>query len=309
MEGKRRAEGLWSRFLKQKYLWVLVVPGLVWITIFCYVPLYGVTLAFKDYVPRLGITGSPWVGLKYFRELFSDSYFWNALRNTLMYGFLNLLVGFPVPIIFAVLLNELFNMDGFKKVVQTISYLPHFLSWAFIATFLISITGDSGLLNVLLTELGLLKAPYAFMSNSWSFIIIIVMAGVWKSFGYNSIMYLAAMATVDQEMFEASHIDGANRFQRIWYITLPSIKSTTVVLLILSISSMMQSGFEQFYLLRNNLVMDVARVLDIYTYSLGFEKARLSYATAVGLFKSVVSVALLVTANTVSNKVTGESIY
>ena len=115
MEGKRRAEGLWNRFLKQKYLWVLVVPGLIWITIFCYVPLYGVTLAFKDYVPRLGITGSPWVGLEYFRELFSDSYFWNALRNTLMYGFLNLLVGFPVPIIFAVLLNELFNMDGFKK--------------------------------------------------------------------------------------------------------------------------------------------------------------------------------------------------
>jgi len=304
-----KSQNLWQRFLKQKYLWILVIPGIIWITIFCYIPIYGVTLAFKDYMPQAGIIGSPWVGLKYFKELFRDSYFWNALRNTLMFGMLNLLVGFPVPIIFAVLLNELYNMNAFKKVVQTISYLPHFLSWAFIATFLISITGDSGLLNTLFIQLGLIKAPYAFMSNSVSFVVIVVLSSVWKSFGYNSIMYLAAMATVDQEMFEASYIDGANRFQRIWYITLPSIKSTIVVLLILSISSIMKSGFEQFYLLRNNLVMDVARVIDIYTYSLGFEKARLSYATAVGLFNSVVSVVLLVTANALSRRVTGESIY
>ena len=309
MEGKRRAEGLWSRFLKQKYLWVLVVPGLVWITIFCYVPLYGVTLAFKDYVPRLGITGSPWVGLKYFRELFSDSYFWNALRNTLMYGFLNLLVGFPVPIIFAVLLNELFNMDGFKKVVQTISYLPHFLSWAFIATFLISITGDSGLLNVLLTELGLLKAPYAFMSNGLSFIIIIVMAGVWKSFGYNSIMYLAAMATVDQEMFEASHIDGANRLHKMWHITLPAILPTAIILLILAIGGVLGANTEKILLMYSAPIYSKADVIGTYVYRIGLINAKYSYTTAVGLFANIVSFVLVFGANMISRKVTDYSLW
>lgn len=309
MKERGKSKNLWKRFLQQKYLWVLVIPGIIWITVFCYVPLYGVTLAFKDYMPAEGIMGSPWVGLKYFKELFNDFFFWNALRNTIMYGMLNLLIGFPIPIVFAVLLNELYRMEGYKKVIQTISYLPHFLSWAFVATFLISITTDTGLINRMLLALRIIDLPYAFMSNNVSFVIIIVISSIWKSFGYNSIMYLAAIATVDQEMYEASYIDGAKRFQRIWYITLPSIKSTIVVLLILSISSIMKSGFEQFYLLRNNLVMDVARVIDIYTYTLGFEKARLSYATAVGLFNSIVSVILLVSANTISRRITGDSIY
>ena len=288
-------------------MWILVLPGVVWLVIFGYAPLYGVIIAFKDYNTGLGIYGSPWAGLKYFREVFADANFYNALRNTLMFSMLNLAFGFPVPIIFALLVNELKGMRLFKKTVQTISYMPHFLSWAFVASFLISFLREDGLMNTAVKALGGAAVP--FFSNEGWFIFTIVASSLWKSFGYGSIIYLAAMASINMEMYEAAYIDGSTRMQNIRYITLPSIKPTIVILLILTISSMMQTNFEQFFLLQNNFVINVARVIDVYTYSLGFEKARLSYATAVGLFKSVVSLVLLVSANGVSRRLTGESIY
>jgi putative aldouronate transport system permease protein len=274
-----------------------------------YFPLYGITIAFKDFNVGLGIWGSPWVGLKYFREIINDQLFFNALRNTLMYSILNLVIGFPVPIIFALMINELFGARLYKRIVQTVSYLPHFLSWAFVANFLIVFFSDRGTMNPLLISLGVLNSPYGFLSNTMSFIVVIITSSIWKSFGFSSIIYLAAMTSVPQEMYEAALIDGASRFQKIWYVTLPAIKPTVMVLLILTISGMINSNFEQFYLLQNAFVLEYGRVLDVYTYRIGFQLGRFSYATAVGLFKSVVAFALLITANTLSRRVSGESIY
>ncbi|NLD88643.1 MAG: sugar ABC transporter permease [Clostridiales bacterium] len=299
----------WRRLYEQRYMMLLVLPGVVLLIVFYYFPLYGILLAFKDYNPGLGISGSPWAGLKYFREILTDVQFFKSLRNTFIFSFLNLAVGFPVPIIFALMINELFQAKLFKRVVQTISYLPHFLSWAFVASFLNTFLSDRGTLNPLLINFGIIDEPYGFLGNITSFVFVIVISTIWKSFGYSSIIYLAAMTSIPQEMYEAALIDGATRMQKIRYITLPSIRSTVVVLLILQISGMIHSNFEQFYLLQNPLVSEIGKVLDVYTYEVGMQKARFSYATAVGLFKSVVSFALLVIANTVSRRITGEGIY
>ena len=306
---KKRKQSFWKKLYDQRYMMILVIPGAILLIIFYYFPLWGIQLAFKDYNPGLGITGSPWAGLKYFEEIINDKLFFQSLRNTMVFSVLNLLIGFPIPIIFALMINELFEARLFKRVVQTISYLPHFLSWAFVASFLNTFLSDRGTLNPLLIALGVLDEPYGFLSSIPSFIVVILTSSVWKSFGYSSIIYLAAMTSVPQEMYEAALIDGATRFQKIWYITLPSIKGTIVVLLILQISGMINSNFEQFYLLQNALISDIGKVLDVYTYEIGMTKARFSYATAVGLFKSVVSFALLIIANTTSRKLTGESIY
>jgi putative aldouronate transport system permease protein len=305
----RRISGLMKRIFHQRYLLLMLLPGFACLILFMYAPLYGVIIAFKDYNVGLGIFGSPWAGLKYFSEIINDQLFFNALRNTLFFSILGLVIGFPVPIIFALMLNELTGATLYKRVVQTISYLPHFLSWAFVANFLIVFFSDRGTLNPLLISLGVIQEPYGFLSNVRSFITIIITSSVWKSFGFSSIIYLAAMTSVPQEMYEAALMDGASRLQKIWYITLPSIKPTVVVLLILSISGMINSNFEQFYLLQNAFVIEYARVLDVYTYSIGFQLGRFSYATAVGLFKSIVSFVLLISANTLSRRVTGESIY
>ncbi|MFV0399221.1 MAG: ABC transporter permease [Oscillospiraceae bacterium] len=302
----RKAVGV--RLWQQRYLFILVVPAIIWMLVFNYAPMYGILIAFKDYNIGKGITMSSWAGLKHFAEIVNDPYFFNALRNTLLYSFINLIIGFPIPIIFALLLNELNRFLPYKKFVQTVSYLPYFLSWAFVASYLMSLLSDTGLVNSLLKAVGLLDSSYSFLGNNFSFIAVMVVTSVWKSFGYGSIIYLAAITSIDQTMYEAAIIDGAGRWQRIWHITLPSIQSTIVILLIMQISGIINSNFEQFYLLQNPMVKDVARVIDVYTYEMGFEKARFSYGAAVGLFKSVVSLALLVSANKISNKLTGDGI-
>lgn len=306
---RNKTAGFWNRVYHQRYLMLMLMPGVICILLFMYAPLYGVIIAFKEYNVGLGIFGSPWAGLKYFSEIIHDPLFYNALRNTFMFSILGLVLGFPIPIIFALMINELIGVRLFKRTVQTISYLPHFLSWAFVANFLIVFFSDRGTLNPLLISLGVLQNPFGFLSNTKSFIVIILTSSIWKSFGFSSIIYLAAMTSVPQEMYEAALMDGASRFQKIWYITLPSIKPTVVVLLILSISGMINSNFEQFYLLRNAFVLEYGQVLDVYTYLIGFQLGRFSYATAVGLFKSVVSFMLLISANALSRRITGESIY
>ncbi|HCS73095.1 MAG TPA: protein lplB [Clostridiales bacterium] len=299
---------LWKDIKAQRYLMLFVWPVIIWLIIFWYLPLFGVAIAFQDYNVGLGVLGSKWAGLKHFKDLLSDPLFHNALRNTLMYSFLNLIIGFPIPIIFATMINELIGMRPFKRVVQTISYMPHFLSWAFVASFLISFFAGDGLFNQLLRSIGI-SSEYAYMANTGSFVAVIVISSIWKSFGYGSIIYLSAMTSVDPEIYEAALIDGANRCQKIRSITLPSIKPTIVVLLILQISQMMNSNFDQFFLLSNPLVSEIARVIDVYTYSIGIQKGRFAYGTAVGLFKSVVALVLLITANTASKKIADESIF
>ena len=304
-----KGSSLWKRIKQQKYLLIMAVLPVAWMLIFCYYPIYGIVVAFKDYNFGLGIMGSPWAGLKYFKELFGDPDIPRIIVNTFRISFLKLLFGFPAPIIFAVLLNELRGMKMYKKFVQTATYLPHFISWAFIAGYLSTLLTDDGAINSMLMSLGLTSQPIQFLAQKGTFLGVIVASDVWKSFGFSSIIYLAAITAVDVQLYEAATIDGATRFQQVWHITLPSIKPTIMILLIMSISGLMGSNFEQMYLMKNSLVNDVAEVLSTYTYTMGMIKGRFSYSTAADLFQSFVSVTLLLTANFASKKLTDESFF
>ncbi len=306
LAGKHR---ILKKVNEQKYLLLLVMPAVVWLFVFAYMPIYGVVIAFKAYNVGLGIWGSPWSGLDQFQVLFTDRLFYNALRNTFLISAAKLVIGFPVPIVFGLMLNELKGMHLFKKGVQTLTYLPHFLSWAFVAAFLITFFSDAGMINYLLTSLNLVGGPYAFLADRASFFSIVVLSDIWKHFGFSSIIYLAAISTISPTLYEAAYMDGASRFQRAWYITIPGIKPTVIVLLILAISRMMTQNFEQLFLMQNILVMDVAEILETYTYKMGLQKARFSYSTAVGLFQSLVAFVLLFSANRFSRWYTGESVF
>ncbi|MCD4679750.1 MAG: ABC transporter permease subunit [Bacteroidales bacterium] len=305
-----RRNHLLAKLNKQKYLFLLVGPTIVWLFIFCYIPLYGVIIAFKDYNVGLGIWESPWVGLKHFTELFSDKKFYEALRNTSLISIVKMVVGFPVPIIFALMLNELrIRLRTYKKVVQTLTYMPHFLSWAFVAAFMLNFFSETGMVNQLLTSLNIIKEPYTFLAEIPSFFSIVVLSDIWKSFGFSSIIYLAAIAGINPTLYEAAYMDGAKRFHQIWYITIPCIKPTIIVLMILAISRMMTQNFEQLFLMQNTLVMEIAEILETYTYKMGLVKGRFSYSTAVGLFQSLVAFILLYSANSFSRWYAKESIF
>jgi len=295
---------------------ILVLPAVVWMFVFNYIPMLGLIIAFKEYNPFLGplegFLAGPWVGFRYFIEAFSDRFFLYALRNTIFYSILILVAGFPTPIIFAILLNELSNVK-FKKFVQTVSYLPHFISWVFVIGFFhIAFAVDDGLVNELLLSLNLVDSPIAFLATPNHIPALVVLSQVWKSFGWNSIIYIAAITSIDPTLYEAATVDGAKRFARIWYITLPSIKPTIIILLIFNIGGLISANFglfEQMYLLTNPIIQDVTEIVDTYTLRMGIGLFRFSYATAVGLFRSVVAVLLLVSANFLSRRLTGESLF
>ncbi len=305
-----------SVFYEQRYLMILVLPVVLWMLIFNYVPMLGLVISFKEYNPFLGpldgFIKSPWVGLAHFKEAFTDKYFLYSLWNTIKYSVLNLLVGFPFPIIFAILLNELIG-SKFKKFVQTVSYLPHFISWVFVIGFIYVIFAvDNGLVNGLLLKLGIIDEAVPFLATPEYVTPLVIFSQVWKSFGWNSIIYIAAITNIDPTMYEAATVDGAGRFAKIRYITLPSIKPTIVILLIFNIGGLISANFglfEQMYLLSNSMIQDATEIVDTYTYKMGIVLSRYSYATAVGLFRSVAAVILLSGANFISRKLTGESLY
>jgi len=303
-------------FWEQRYLMLLVLPVVLWMLIFNYLPMLGLVIAFKEYNPFLGplegFLKSPWVGMANFVEAFSDKYFLFSLRNTIYYSVLNLVVGFPIPIIFAILLNEIVKIR-FKRFVQTVSYLPHFISWVFVIGFIhVLLAVDNGLLNGLLMDFGITKEAIPFLARPKYVPAIVIISQVWKSFGWNSIIYIAAITNIDPTLYEAATVDGAKRFARIWYITLPSIKPTIVILLIFNIAGMISPNFglfEQMYLLSNAMIQDATEIVDTYTYKMGIVLSRYSYATAVGLFRSVASIILLTGANFASKRLTGESLF
>ncbi|NLM11012.1 MAG: sugar ABC transporter permease [Clostridiaceae bacterium] len=284
--------------------------------IFNYIPMLGLVISFKEYNPYLGpleaFVKSPWVGLANFREAFTDKYFLSSLWNTIYYSILNLVIGFPIPIIFAILLNEI-TRTRFKKFVQTVSYLPHFISWVFVISFIHELLAvDNGLINEILLRLNLTEKAIPFLATPSHVPSIMVVSQVWKTFGWNSIIYIAAITNIDPTMYEAAIIDGANRFDKIRYITLPSIKPTIVIMLIFAIGGMISPNFglfEQMYLLSNSMIQDATEIVDTYTYKMGIVLSRYSYATAVGLFRSIVAVILLTGANFSSKKLTGESLF
>ncbi len=300
--------GFWKVFKQQKFLYLMSVPFVIWAFIFSYVPLWGWLMAFQEFRPARSFFEQKWVGLDQFIALFQDQQFYLALRNTLAMSFLGLIFGFIFPVVFAILLNEVRGMI-FKRTVQTVSYLPHFVSWVVVAGIVTkSLSTDGGIVNELLVSLHIIDQPIQFMAQGQWFWGIVTASDVWKEMGWNTIIYLAAITGIDQEQYEASKVDGAGRFRQMWHITLPGMRTTIIVLLIMSIGHLVSIGFEKQFLLGNNLVSDYSQVLDLYALKYGLEMNRYSYGTAISIFNSVISIILLFTANGIFKRTTKESI-
>ncbi|MFR3484210.1 MAG: ABC transporter permease, partial [Clostridia bacterium] len=278
------------------------IPAILFFIVFSYIPMYGVTLAFKDFKITEGILGSPWAGLKYFRQVFSDPYFYKTIRNTIVISLYKLLFGFPAPIVFALLINELVG-HRYKRIVQTVSYLPHFMSWVVVGGIFSSLLSFGWTCQFLLAATGMDKIC-SWVINS-VFRGVLVATDIWKGFGWGSILYLAAIAGVDQEMYEASRIDGANKFQNAWYITIPSILPVICINLILSLSGILNAGFDQIFNMYSAVVYEVADIIDTYVYRLGLANMQYSLSTAVGLFKSVVGLIFILAVNSIIRRLGG----
>lgn len=305
---RQRFIKLLRRLAAQRYLQIMALAGAAWMFIFNYIPMYGIIIAFKEYDIIRTIAESPWVGLKQFREVLEDDELPRILRNTLGISLIRLAVGFPLPILFALMLNELRSLR-FKKAVQTISYLPHFLSWVILGGILATWLADVGLINKLLLALGILDEPIYFLAEPSWFWTIVITSDIWKELGWSAIIYLAAIAGVSPELYEAATIDGANRFQKMRYVTLPGISGTIAILFILAVSGVLNSNFDQILVLRNSLNESASNVIDIYVYHVGLLSGRYSYATAFGLLKSIVALILLLIANGVTKRINGTGLF
>lgn len=285
----------------------MALPGVIWMILFNFIPMYFIIIAFERYMPAKGVLASKWLGLANFHEFFTDDRFWLVIRNTLGLNLLRLVIGFPIPILFAILLNELLNLR-YKKIVQTVTYLPHFLSWIIVGGIMYDWLSESGFMTLLLVKIGVLNAPIHLLGTPKYFWGILITSEVWKEFGWNSIIYIAAISAIDPNLFEAATIDGAGRIRRVWHVLLPSIKGTIAVLLVLSIGNLMGSNFEQLFVFHRPVLYDVVDVIDIYAYRVGLMNGRYSYATAIGLFRSVFAFMLLYFANRASRKLTGAAL-
>ena len=288
---------------KQRYLLVMSVPFVIWLIIFKYIPLWGWTMAFQDVKPKtfaLSIWERTWVGFDHFKALLHDGEFFDALRNTLGISLIGIVLGFITSVGFALLLNEV-RLKRFKKVTQTISYLPHFVSWVIIASIAKMVLGDSGVLNEVLGKIGV--GPIKFMTtNGPAFWFVVCIINIWKETGWDAIIYLSAMTGIDQGLYEAAKVDGAGRFRRMWHITLPGIRPTIIVLVIMSIGGVLGAGMERQMLLGNGIVQDYADVVSWYAYRFGIGNNNYGFGTAVGVFQSAISLVLLFVANKVAGK-------
>jgi len=293
-------------FRRNKHIYLMAVPVVLFFVIFHYVPMYGALIAFKRFTPAEGVLGSPWVGFKYFQEFFSSYYFWRLLRNTFSISFYSLVFGFPAPIILALLLNEVQNVR-FKRTAQSITYLPHFVSLVVICGMIAHFTQRDGVVNDIVALFG--GKRVTMLSRPEYFQPLYVATGIWQEIGWESIIYLAALAAVDPSLYEAAIMDGANRIQRLWGITLPSILPTIIILLILSIGRLFSVGYEKILLLYNPTIYETADVISTFVYRKGLIDFGWSYATAVGLFNSVTNLVLLVVANYLSRRVSETSLW
>lgn len=307
LKSTKGAGGLISRLWAQKDLQSMALPGVIWMFIFNFIPMYFIIIAFMRYNVAKGVFRSKWLGMANFHEFFTDSRFWLVLGDTFGLNLLRLLIGFPIPIIFAILLNELLNLK-YKKIVQTVTYLPHFLSWIIVGGIMYNWLSDSGFMTLLLVKIGILAEPVHLIGTPKYFWGILISSEIWKELGWNSIIYIAAISGIDPNLFEAAVIDGAGRMRKIWHVTLPSIKGTISVLLVLNIGYLMSSNFEQLFVFYKPVLYDVIDVIDIYAYRMGIENGRLSYATAIGLFRSILAFILIYTANKASKKLTDTSL-
>lgn len=304
---KEGVKGLTKYLWKHKYMYLMLVPAIVYYVIFCYVPMYGASIAFKDFNPMQGIMKSPWVGFDVFEQLFGMSKFYSVFWNTIRISLIRLIFGFPFPIIVALMLNEL-RWNRVKRVIQTAIYIPNFISWVVLGGIMTSLLSmDSGIVNGIIKMLGF--QPIGFLTDERYFVPTMVVSMIWKTFGWNTIIYLAAMTGIDPQLYEAATVDGANRWQRLLHITLPCIRSTIIVVLITRIGSLMQAGFEQIFVLYHPGVYGTADIIDTYVYRMGLQEGKFELASAVGLFKSVVNFILVVIANKTARMMGEEGIY
>lgn len=299
---KKQRESRRKQYKVQKALFFMVIPCMIFTFVFNYWPLRGWIMAFQNFRPAKGYWNSTFVGLDQFSFLFAEPGFWRALRNTLVMSSMNLVFGFVFSIGFALLLNEI-TKTGFKRITQTVSYLPHFLSWVIVASLVSNILStNDGTLNNLLMGLGIIDKEILFLGEKKYFWWVVAFANVWKEMGWNSIIYLAAMSSIDTALYESCDIDGGNRYRKMWHITLPGIRSTIIVLLIMNMGWLLNAGFEIQYLLGRGLVMDVSETIDIFVLKYGINNGNYSLATAAGIFKSVISIAMVATANRISTQ-------
>ncbi|MBO9610167.1 MAG: sugar ABC transporter permease [Paenibacillaceae bacterium] len=297
----------WKRFYKNWELYLFALPTLAYFVIFHYIPMYGLQIAFKDFIPSKGIWGSEWVGFAHLQRFFDSYYFWSLIQNTLGISVYELLVGMPVPIVLALALNELRN-GAYKKFVQTITYAPHFISVVVLSGMVIAfLSPGSGLVNLAIKGLG--GQPVPFLTDPAWFKTVFVFSGVWQNMGWGTIIYLAALAGVDPQQHEAAMIDGATRMQRIVHINLPNILPTIVILMILNVGSFMSVGFEKVFLLQNPLNMDASDVISTYVYRSGLVQGQYSFASAIGLFNSVINFVLLIVVNRVARRINETSLW
>ena len=297
----------WQRIKSQRYLLLLLLPGLVYYIIFRYIPMYGTIIAFKNFDFRSGILGSEWVGLKYFKQFVTGPYFWRLVKNTFLISFYDLLFSFPAPIVFALLLNEV-KAKKYKKLVQTVSYLPHFISGVILVGLMKTMfSPNGGVVNNIIQAFGFESINF-FMEKGW-FRSIYVGSSIWQSFGWGSIIYLATMAGIDTQLYEAAHMDGAGRFRCMWNITLPSIRPTIVIMLILRLGRLLSVGFEKIILMYNPATYEVSDVISSYVYRYGILQANYSFGAAVDLMNSLIALALILITNRISQKVSDTSLW
>jgi putative aldouronate transport system permease protein len=303
----KRRPGLLSLIKRDKYLLLMFAPIFIFYFVFMYLPMPGILIAFKDFTPGKGLWGSEWVGLKWFIQFVDSIYFWRLLRNTFLLAFYPLVFGFSIPILFAVCIVEIKNKT-FKRFAQTVTYLPHFISTVVIAGIVINfLSPTDGIINTMIAKLGMEKVNFM-MEPGW-FRTIFTSSEIWQSFGFSSIIYISAILAIDPEMYDSGKIDGVNKFQELWHLTLPSIKPTIIILLLLSLGGLMSVGFEKVYLLYNASTYESADVLSTYVYRMGIEGQNFGLATAIGLFNSLITFILVFAANSLTRRATDMSLW
>lgn len=304
---QRPQKALAKRIWDARYLYLLLLPAIIWYAVWCYVPMDGVLLAFKKYSAKLGIWGSKWIGLKKFRRIFITPAATTAIINTLEISLTRLVVEFPVPILLAVLINEIKSKRG-KKLLQTVYTFPHFLSWVIVSAICTNFFASSGFFNTVLTGLGL--EPVAFLADKSLFRPLLYFTSIWKESGWSSIIFLAAISSIDPTLYEAAEIDGANRLQQAWHITISCIRETIVLMFIMAVGGVMNAGFDQIFNMQNGAVAQVAQIIDTYVYEITFASAPdYGFSGAVGIFKSVINLILMLLANVVCRKLTGSGLF
>lgn len=307
MPGRRANSGIIRKdFIKNRYIYLLALPVVAWYFIFNYLPMYGTIIAFKDFSPGRGIWGSPWYGLNNFLHFFQSIYAWRVIRNTLLINLYSLVFGFPAPILLALLFNELRNV-AFKRTIQTVGYLPHFVSIMVVCGMIVDFTTRDGLISAIVQFFG--GKPLNMLTEPMYFRSLYVGSGIWQEIGWSSIIYLAAISGIDPQQYEAALIDGAGRFRRLWHITLPGIMGTIVILLILRMGQMMSIGYEKVILLYNPATYETGDVIASYVYRKGLQNGEYGFATAVGLLNSIINLILLASANWISARLGSTSLW